>query len=536
MLSKNDRVTYTSHDSHDGFITVLSDIIEKDLLFKVKSAKFYALELDESTDVGVCQNLMIYVRAVIDGRVESHFLTLKRLNHGATAEEIYNAVLEVLEKKDLNLNSLIGIGTDGASVMCGKKSGLVTRLKEANPFIQNQHCAAHRLALASSQACATVPYMVKYQETLNQIYKYYHYSPKNTNTLEHAQLVLEESTNIKFQQVFGTRWMSFKKSVDNIIKCFGALVSALQQDKENKNAKAHGILADITKYKFLAVTYFMSDLLYPLNCLCLSLQKENLLFTDVKFQIEICRAALEALKSKTGPQLQSFYESLPEDIDSVDHFTFKDHFITVSKKQMNEFNSCKEMIIDGVLNNLQARFEKNDPIMNAFNVLVPQNMPENLDEDYGVESLKVLGNYFGADQPVKNGVVPALVKKQDIESEWMMFRHLMYKCKLQTFADFWCMVFKEYPEVYPNMCTLGNISLTCPQTSVNVERGFSRQNLVKNDLRSALTIPNLDRLLMIKIEGPNITDMNWDRCFEEWCARGDRKIFQPKVLDSITKT
>ena len=82
-----------------------------------------------------------------------------------------------------------------------------------------------------------------------------------------------------------------------------------------------------------------------------------------------------------------------------------------------------------------------------------------------------------------------------------MFRHLMYICKLQTFADFWCMVFKEYPEVYINMCTLGNIyiSLACPQTSVNVERGFSRQNLVKNDLRSAFTIPNLHRLLMIKI-------------------------------------
>ena len=71
---------------------------------------------------------------------------------------------------------------------------------------------------------------------------------------------------------------------------------------------------------------------------------------------------------------------------------------------MNEFNSCKEMIIDGVLNNLQARFEENDPIMNAFNVLVPKNMPGNLDEDYGVESVKVLGNHFGADQPVKNGV------------------------------------------------------------------------------------------------------------------------------------
>ena len=80
---------------------------------------------------------------------------------------------------------------------------------------------------------------------------------------------------------------------------------------------------------------------------------------------------------------------------------------------MNELNSCKEMIIDGVLNNLQARFEENDPIMNAFNVLVPKNMPGNLDEDYGVESLKVLGKLLRG-RPTSQkwgGVVPALVKK-----------------------------------------------------------------------------------------------------------------------------
>ena len=64
---------------------------------------------------------------------------------------------------------------------------------------------------------------------------------------------------------------------------------------------------------------------------CSETRKIKIPCAKAKFQIEICRAALEALKSKTGPQLQSFYESLPEDIDSVDHFTFKDHFITVQE-------------------------------------------------------------------------------------------------------------------------------------------------------------------------------------------------------------
>ena len=108
----------------------------------------------------------------------SHFLAVKRLDEGATSEKIYDAVLEVLARKGIPVDSLIALGTDGASVMTGVKNGLVTKYKQQNPFLLTQHCAAHQLALASAQAANSFPYMVKYQSPLNEIYKYYHFSPK----------------------------------------------------------------------------------------------------------------------------------------------------------------------------------------------------------------------------------------------------------------------------------------------------------------------------------------------------------------------
>jgi len=44
----------------------------------------------------------------------------------ATAEILKTVFLEFLEKTKLNIQNLIGIGTDGASNLCGKNKSLFT--------------------------------------------------------------------------------------------------------------------------------------------------------------------------------------------------------------------------------------------------------------------------------------------------------------------------------------------------------------------------------------------------------------------------
>ena len=233
LLKQHERVKYHSHESVDEMIEIISGMIEHDLIEKYKSAEYYSLEIDETTDIAVCQNMMIYIRGVCNGRVESHFLTIEKLEHGCTAQALFDKVCEILARKGLPRDKLIALGTDGASVMTGKNSGVVTRFKNENPFMMSTHCAAHRLALASAQAASAIPYLVKYQAVLNDIYKYYKYSPKNTQHFIDAQKMLGlEKGKQKFQQVFGTRWLSFTNSVDSMINNFDALITSLTQDGE----------------------------------------------------------------------------------------------------------------------------------------------------------------------------------------------------------------------------------------------------------------------------------------------------------------
>jgi hypothetical protein len=79
-------------------------------------------------------------------------------------------VFECLKENELDVKRMCGVATDGASVMMGRHTGVVTRLKQQAPGLLSSHCIAHRLALASGGAADKVPYLLKYQEFVNAIY------------------------------------------------------------------------------------------------------------------------------------------------------------------------------------------------------------------------------------------------------------------------------------------------------------------------------------------------------------------------------
>ena len=108
---------------------------------------------------------------------KTRFLTVSAL-FGCKAEDIHAQIKAVIKKNNMDPDCLISLGTDGASTMTGKKTGVTTRIKEDNPFILSDRCGAHRLALAAGQAAKKVPYMVDYHDTVNAFCKLFKHSPK----------------------------------------------------------------------------------------------------------------------------------------------------------------------------------------------------------------------------------------------------------------------------------------------------------------------------------------------------------------------
>ena len=94
------------------------------------------------------------------------------------------------------MNLLFSFGSDGASVMTGRHSGVATRLKVYNPEMASLHCGAHKLALASSQAAKHIPYLKTFDSHLVTLYYHFANSPVPEATLHEVQEIMNEPVTV----------------------------------------------------------------------------------------------------------------------------------------------------------------------------------------------------------------------------------------------------------------------------------------------------------------------------------------------------
>lgn len=123
-------------------LELISSDIENDIIEKIRQS-FYSIIIDESTDISIHKNLVIYTKFLDDGVPRTAFLKLLELE-SATALDIEQAVVAYLQKHAIALANLTGFGSDGASVMLGNRNGVATRLLAHAPYMTSSHCAAHK--------------------------------------------------------------------------------------------------------------------------------------------------------------------------------------------------------------------------------------------------------------------------------------------------------------------------------------------------------------------------------------------------------
>ena len=177
-LYKGENAKYKSQRIIQEFLEVLVRQIEHKQLQELKSSMFYSIMIDESTDVAVLSEMVVYACYVTATKtIKTAFMNIINLFNG-TAETIEKAVLDYMESKDLALARRAGLGTDVAKVMTGRVNGIAARLKRRQPMLTSIHCVCHRLALAASQAGKNLPFIdKKFKPTLTQLFYFYQNSP-----------------------------------------------------------------------------------------------------------------------------------------------------------------------------------------------------------------------------------------------------------------------------------------------------------------------------------------------------------------------
>ena len=157
-LSHGHNTKYKSQQIIGEFLQIMAVQMEKEQLQGVLSSGYFSLMIDETTDVAVLNEMVIYARYIENGKVSTSFLKICELFNG-TVDTIETTLVAYMEDKGLSMSKMVGLGTDGASVMTAVHNGVGARFKRRQPVLTSIHCVCHCLALAAAQAGNDVPYI-----------------------------------------------------------------------------------------------------------------------------------------------------------------------------------------------------------------------------------------------------------------------------------------------------------------------------------------------------------------------------------------
>ena len=87
----------------------MSDNIKSKVLSKIDTSPFFALQLDESTDISNLSQLLVYVRYVADERVNEEFLFCQPLETTSKAVDVFQMLIDFFDETELSWSKLVGV-------------------------------------------------------------------------------------------------------------------------------------------------------------------------------------------------------------------------------------------------------------------------------------------------------------------------------------------------------------------------------------------------------------------------------------------
>ncbi|CAF3732767.1 unnamed protein product [Rotaria socialis] len=147
IKSKLKSLQYTHHSIQNELLCLMHDNILSQIVFQIKSAKYFSIMMDESVDISRHEQVSLVIRYADDQfHAYERFIGFQRAS-STTGEALFKLLFMWLKQLDLDINNIVGQCFDGASAMRGTYKGVSTRLLQIVPTALYVHCNGHILNL-----------------------------------------------------------------------------------------------------------------------------------------------------------------------------------------------------------------------------------------------------------------------------------------------------------------------------------------------------------------------------------------------------
>lgn len=498
-LDKSKRTNYGSEQTMEELVRAIGVTLEEDILNEVRLSAYYGIIIDEETDISLSKQLGICVSYInSSGSVTVRNLKILEVTQG-TADVLTDAIVNYVTHTapvPLLLTKFAGGSSDGASVMSGTHSGVVTRLKQLVPTFIATHCVAHRLALAASQATNASPSIAQFERVITQIFSFFSRSTVRLSALKEMEKIFNEP-QIKLQRPTDIRWLSYQNAVDSLRKCLAAVVATLEKEACEGDATACGLVNEIRKPQFIGTLLLLSDVLAILGNLSRTFQLASLNLLHVEGLLSDAKAGLQHIIDnpfESGHMLQ-----LTAKLGELQ---------ITSPFNRDMFKQQAVLYINTIISNLDNRFPQ-VRTLTLLGYLDPRNVSDATPlalKELG-DLMQVDGNQLWQEYTVYKSFVKNLPELSIIAAVKAM----------HSFSS------RETMKVaFPILFDLLAKVAVLPASSAQVERMFSSMKRVKDARRSRLKASTLDNLIRISSEGPSLEQWDPTPAMIKWESWGNR--------------
>ncbi|XP_014349988.2 zinc finger BED domain-containing protein 5-like [Latimeria chalumnae] len=310
----------------------MAEDIKNQLIARIKSSSYFALQLDESTDVASVANLLVYMKYEFEYELLEDFLFCRPLPTRTCAEDLFNILDAFLKENGMDWAKCIGICTDGVRSMTGSISGLAVRIRKVAPDVHWEHCTIHREALAAKKMPGNLKSVL---DTAVKMVNFIKARPLNSRIF--STLCNEMGEHVSLLLHTEVRWLSRGK----VLVCFFKLCSEMQVFFLDHPFELSCHLGN--EAWFCRLTY-LSDIFSRLNDLNLGLQGKNITIFNVRDKIEAFIKKLQLWVSRvrenhfdTFETLDSFLAENELTLDSDVKSEIEEHLVVLKSQFLQYF-------------------------------------------------------------------------------------------------------------------------------------------------------------------------------------------------------
>ena len=288
-------------------ISDMSNDIKTQVVQQIKDAPFglFAIQLDESTDVSSCAQLMVFVKYIYNSAFKEEFLFCSALEINTKATDIFEKASSFFESEDLEWQNLAGCCTDGAPAMLGCHSGFQTLVKQLALTSKGVHCMLHRQALASKTLPDSIQTVL---EQMVQIVNFIKAGALNSRVFKKLCSDMDADHLVLLYHT-QTRWLS----KGNVTRRFFELKEEVKAFCELKNKSE--FCSSLDDEEWMLFLAYLCDIFEQLNKLNLQMQGKNTNIIKFVDALKAFKSKLSNWKRKIRMHNYSMFEKLDMLVD-----------------------------------------------------------------------------------------------------------------------------------------------------------------------------------------------------------------------------